>query len=224
MSTSNWLPGRSIVPGKGVEPSHEHRRSAGVKNQKEAAGQCNLAWGATLLPRKATPAVKVEITIGRPYHCCMIVPTLPDDGDFAQIVRHAPLVSIDIIVRDSQKHALLGLRTNEPARGEYFVPGGVIRKNEKIRDAFARILEAELGIRLSLDNATFMGVFEHFYETNRFGNPDYGTHYVVLAYEIALNQRPLIEIDSQHSNVRWMAEADILAAENVHPNTKAYFR
>jgi len=126
---------------------------------------------------------------------------VPSDGDFAQIVRHAPLVSIDIIVRDSQGHAPLGLRRNEPARGEYFVPGGVIRKNEKIGDSFAGILQAELGIRSSPDKSTFMGVFEHFYETNRFGNPDYGTHYVVLAYELTLNQRPLIEIDSQHSNI-----------------------
>jgi colanic acid biosynthesis protein WcaH len=62
------------------------------------------------------------------------------------------------------------------------------------------------------------------YETNRFGNPEYGTHYVVLAYEINLSQRPAIEIDSQHSNVRWMSKADILSAENVHPNTKTYFR
>jgi colanic acid biosynthesis protein WcaH len=95
-----------------------------------------------------------------------------DNSDFARIIRYAPLVSIDIIVRDPQGKALLGLRANEPARGKYFVPGGAIRKNETIRDAFARILKAEIGIEASLDNATFLGVFEHFYETNRFGIPN----------------------------------------------------
>jgi len=148
---------------------------------------------------------------------------VPSDGDFAQIVRHAPLVSIDIIVRDPQRYSLLGLRVNEPARSKYFVPGGAIRKNDTIRDAFARILKAKIGIKASLDNATFVGVFEHFYDTNRFGDAEYGTHYVVLAYEIILPERPLIEIDSQHSNVRWMSKDDILLAENVHPNTKAFF-
>jgi colanic acid biosynthesis protein WcaH len=147
----------------------------------------------------------------------------PGDGDFAHVIRHAPLVSIDIVLRDSQGYALLGLRVNEPAKGKYFVPGGVIRKNETIRDAFARILKVEIGIRSSLDDATFLGVFEHFYETNRSGNPEYGTHYVVLTYEIILPERPFIEIDSQHSHVRWMSKADILSAENVHPHTKAYF-
>jgi colanic acid biosynthesis protein WcaH len=84
-------------------------------------------------------------------------------------------------------------------------------------------LSAEIGIKASLDDAAFLGVFEHFYDTNRFGDPDYGTHYVVLAYEIRLDQRPSIEMDSQHSYVRWMSEAEIRRAEDVHPNTKAYF-
>jgi colanic acid biosynthesis protein WcaH len=153
----------------------------------------------------------------------MTAPRPVDDDDFARIIRYTPLVSIDLIVRDPQGCALLGLRVNEPARGTYFVPGGAIRKNETIRAAFARIVKVEIGIKASLDNATFVGVFEHFYDTNRFGDAEYGTHYVVLAYEIILPERPLIEIDSQHSNVRWMSKDDILLAENVHPNTKAFF-
>jgi len=30
--------------------------------------------------------------------------------------------------------------------------------------------------------------------------------------------------DAQHSESRWMAEADLISASNVHENTKAYFR
>jgi colanic acid biosynthesis protein WcaH len=153
----------------------------------------------------------------------MSAPPFLAGHDFARIVRLAPLVSIDIVVKDPQGYTLLGLRVNEPAKGKYFVPGGVIRKNETIRDAFARILNAEIGIKASLDEAAFLGVFEHFYETNRFADPDYGTHYVVLAYEICLSQRPLIEIDSQHSATRWMSQTEIRQADGVHPNTKAYF-
>ena len=174
--------------------------------------------------RPLSNLLKVEIGTGLTYYPRMTSPRPLGDGDFARIVRCAPLVSIDIIVRDPQRYSLLGLRVNEPAKGKYFVLGGVIRKNETIRNAFARILKTEIGIKASLDNATFVGVFEHLYDTNRFGNPEYGTHYVVLAHEIILPERPLIEIDSQHRNVRWMSKADILSAENVHPNTKTYFR
>jgi colanic acid biosynthesis protein WcaH len=147
-----------------------------------------------------------------------------DDDTFAYIVRHAPLVSVDIIIRDQRQHVLVGLRVNEPAKGQYFVPGGVIRKNETIQTAFARILEAETGLLLSINEAKFFGVFEHVYDTNRFGNPEYGTHYVVLAYELTLAERPVIKLDHQHTDIRWMLEADILAAPDVHLNTKAYFR
>jgi colanic acid biosynthesis protein WcaH len=153
----------------------------------------------------------------------MSAPHFLSGSDFARVVRLAPLVSIDIIVKDPQGYTLLGLRVNEPAKGKYFVPGGVIRKNETIEDAFARILKAETGIKASLDEAAFLGVFEHFYDTNRFGDPDYGTHYVVLAYEICLAERPLIEMDCQHSTARWMSQTEIRQADGVHPNTKAYF-
>jgi colanic acid biosynthesis protein WcaH len=153
----------------------------------------------------------------------MSAPHFHPGSDFARIVRLTPLVSIDIVVKDPRGCALLGLRVNEPAKGKYFVPGGVICKNETIEDAFARILKAEIGIKASLDEAAFLGVFEHFYETNRFGDPGYGTHYVVLAYEICLAQRPLIEMDCQHSVARWMSPAEIHREDGVHPNTKAYF-
>lgn len=136
----------------------------------------------------------------------MATPRLLSDNDFAHIVRHAPLVSIDVVIKDPEKNVLLGLRRNEPARGKYFVLGGVIRKNETIREAFARILKAEVGFQTSLNEAKFLGVFEHFYETNRFESLDYGTHYVVLACELNLKQRLLVEMDSQHLNVRWMSE------------------
>jgi colanic acid biosynthesis protein WcaH len=146
-----------------------------------------------------------------------------DDDAFAYIVRHAPLVSVDIIIKDPQPHVLVGRRANEPAQGHYFVPGGVIRKNEAIHAAFARILKAETGLQASIDDTRFVGVFEHFYETNRFGDRDYGTHYVVLAYELKLEKRPLVRPDYQHNDIRWISEADIPLTPDVHPNTKAYF-
>jgi colanic acid biosynthesis protein WcaH len=155
---------------------------------------------------------------------CTSPTRLLSDDDFGFIVRNAPLVSVDLIISDPEHRVLLGRRVNEPAKGHYFVPGGAIRKNETIRKAFARILEAETGLHASIDRAKFIGVFEHFYDTNRFGDPEYGTHYVVLAYELSLIERPSVKLDSQHSDIRWLSDAEILSAPDVHPNTKAYFR
>ncbi len=154
----------------------------------------------------------------------MTDPGFLDDRSFAQVVRWTPLVSIDIIIRDASRAVLLGYRTNEPAKNSYFVPGGVIRKNERLANAFQRILTRETGLVAAIETATLIGVFEHIYATNRFGDPGFSTHYVVAAYELSLESRPQIQLDAQHSAMRWMAEVEILSASDIHENTKAYFR
>ncbi|MGO9135899.1 MAG: NUDIX domain-containing protein [Methylovirgula sp.] len=82
----------------------------------------------------------------------------------------------------------------------------------------------ETGLDKKIDDARFLGVYEHFYATNRFHDPSFTTHYVVLAHELTLSERPQIATDDQHSAIRWMTPEEILSADNVHGNTKAYFR
>ena len=145
------------------------------------------------------------------------------DDKFAQIVRLAPLVSVDLIIRNAKQNVFVALRTNEPAKGVYFVPGGCIRKDETIENAFARILENETGCHASFEEAQFLGVYQHFYSTNRYGLRGNGTHYVVLAYEVRFDHYPTIILDDQHSTYRWMNEDELRTAPDVHENTKAYF-
>ncbi|MCK4304738.1 MAG: GDP-mannose mannosyl hydrolase [Candidatus Eisenbacteria sp.] len=145
-----------------------------------------------------------------------------DHPALIQVVKNTPLVAIDLVIRNARDEVLLGLRTNEPAKGFWFVPGGRICKNERIHDAFERIANDELGTRLSIEDARFLGVFEHLYKENFADEPDIGTHYVVLAYEVKPD-RLLQELPrSQHSQYRWQAANALLRADDVHPNTKAY--
>jgi colanic acid biosynthesis protein WcaH len=145
------------------------------------------------------------------------------EAQFADVVRLAPLVSIDLVIKDPDGAVLVGLRTNAPAKGFYFVPGGRIRKNETVRNAFARILQAEIGCQAPFESARFLGVFEHLYPDDRYGRQESGTHYVVLAYEVPFGVRPDIVLDDQHDTHRWMSAAALRAAADVHPYTKAYF-
>jgi len=147
----------------------------------------------------------------------------PAEDEFAHVVRLAPLVSIDLIVRDADRKVLVALRTNEPAKGVYFVPGGCIWKNETIEAAFRRILKAETDCIADFADAKFLGVFQHFYPTNRFGLSNTGTHYIVLAYEVTFDTRPGIALDSQHSAYQWLNEFELQLRNDVHENTKAYF-
>jgi len=83
---------------------------------------------------------------------------------FTKIVSHTPLVSIDLVVRNESGGVLLGKRTNRPAQGTWFVPGGRINKNEKIQDAFGRIIQDEPGNSYPFSEARFLGPYQHFYE------------------------------------------------------------
>ncbi len=144
--------------------------------------------------------------------------------DFTHAVRVTPLVAIDLILRDPDGAVLVGLRNNEPAKDFWFVPGGRIAKDERLAEAFGRILGVETGLSIPFAQARLLGAYEHFYDTNRFCEPGYGTHYVVLGHELTLASRPAIQLDDQHSAIKWMAVPDLLAAPDVHENTKAYFR
>lgn len=143
--------------------------------------------------------------------------------DFAHVLRHAPLVSIDLVVRDPHGRVLVGLRVNKPARGSWFVPGGRIYKDERLDAAFARITRAELGLEIARREGEFLGVFEHLYDDNALDEPDVGTHYVVLAYELRVEPTALSLPDAQHNRFRWITPDEVRQDPTVHENTRAYF-
>ena len=147
-----------------------------------------------------------------------------EPSKFRELVKSGPLVSIDLIVRNQNNEVLLGFRKSAPAKSTWFVPGGRVWKNERFDAAFRRITEHELGISLELKNARFLRPFEHFYEENFAEEPGFGTHYVVLAYEIRLPSEHAELPLKQHSVYEWMSEKDILQNKKVHFYTKDYFR
>ena len=147
-----------------------------------------------------------------------------EESKFREIVKNAPLVSIDLIVRNRKNEVLLGLRKSGPAKNYWFVPGGRIWKDEKIEAAFRRITESELGIGLDLRDARFLKVFEHLYRENFADEPGFGTHYIALTYETKLATKDARLPLKQHSDYRWISERQLLQDKGVHPYTKDYFR
>jgi colanic acid biosynthesis protein WcaH len=144
--------------------------------------------------------------------------------EFLTVVSNTPLIALDLILHDEQGRYLLGRRVNRPAQGSWFVPGGRVRKDESLDDAFARLACEELGLReAERSDGELLGVYEHFYDDNFSGKEGISTHYVVLGYRFRLPQRlPHLPLD-QHSDYRWASVEDILLDETVHDNSRAYF-
>lgn len=144
---------------------------------------------------------------------------------FHQVVEHAPLVAIDLIVRDGDGSVLLGKRINRPAKGTWFTPGGRIHKGLTLDRAFAEIANAELGFAADRSAARLLGAFDHIYDDSVVGCSGVGTHYVVLAYELALSgaiDLTRLPLD-QHTEWKLFARDSLLASPGVHDNVKAYF-
>lgn len=140
---------------------------------------------------------------------------------FQTIIGATPLISIDLIVKNPRGEVLLGYRTNRPAKGYWFVPGGRVQKNERLDKAFRRLTLAELGVEIAREQAQFMGVYEHLYADSAFDEA-VSTHYVVLGYELALDL-PLTALPrEQHNQYCWMAPEALLARDDVHVHTKWY--
>ena len=143
---------------------------------------------------------------------------------FLDIVKATPLVSIDLIIKNPKNEVLLGKRINQPAKGYWFVPGGIIRKNETINQAIARISAKETGKDLSAADPHLLGTYEHIYEDNFLNVPGINTHYVVLAFVILLHHEIEAVPDEQHSDLKWWNKYKLLEEPTVHQYTKVYFK
>ena len=127
-----------------------------------------------------------------------------DKNTFAAVIKNTPLVSIDLVVTNSSGESLLGKRLNRAAQGFWFVPGRRILKNESMTNAFIRLTEEELGETFSINQATLIGPFDHFYRDNVFSD-EFSTHYEATAYQLQLD-RPLkdLPLNIQHGSYQWI--------------------
>ncbi len=146
-----------------------------------------------------------------------------DETTFLSLIDRMPLVSTDLIIENAEGKFLLGQRKNRPAKGMFFVPGGRIRKNERLKDAFSRLCREELGLDYCFENAQLLGVYEHFYSDNFAGAAGISTHYVVTAYRLRLTGGEPLDLSAQHSESCWWSADQIIDSVQVHENTKAYF-
>ncbi len=147
------------------------------------------------------------------------------DDEFIEVIAKTPLVSIDLVIRDGKNRILMGRRVNEPAKGKWFVPGGRIRKDENLDEAFERICLDEIGEKRPLKDARLIGSFTHRYATNFKCIEGVSTHYVVLAYEIPVISTEKIDAaiknGKQHSESAWFNKDDINS--DIHPYSREYF-
>ncbi|MDB9252985.1 NUDIX domain-containing protein [Halorubrum ezzemoulense] len=137
------------------------------------------------------------------------------DAEWQTIVANVSLVSVDLVI-EHNGGVLLGKRENDPAKGEWFVPGGTVHKNESRTEAVHRVASEELGEAVVIDEC--LGTYEHCYETAAVDGVD-SKHYLATGYRCHFERDdPEFVGDDQHSAFRVFRPP----FENLHPYVRAY--
>jgi colanic acid biosynthesis protein WcaH len=96
------------------------------------------------------------------------------------IVDTMPILCVDAIIRNDKQEVLLVKRTNEPLKGEWWVPGGRVYKGENLENAIKRKIKEELGINIQINGA--VGYYEDQFEKNPL-NVESGLHTLGIVFE-----------------------------------------
>ena len=132
-----------------------------------------------------------------------------------------PIVCIDVVIRIDGKFLLIK-REKEPAKGQFWFPGGRLIKHEKIKDAAARIVKQETN--LNIINQVFLDIDETIFDEDPFEHNG-KTHTVNLVF--AANVRAVdmmaLALDEHHSDFKLYNSDFIYDKENnVHPYIKKF--
>jgi colanic acid biosynthesis protein WcaH len=121
------------------------------------------------------------------------------DIDYKKIMESMPVVCIDCLVQNAAGEFLLIKRKNEPLKGEFWVPGGRLLRNERLEDAVHRKMFEELGVDVEI--VKNLGFYEEFFDKTA-QNAEGGFHAVSFLYLV----RPLtnnITLDDQSDEWGW---------------------
>lgn len=133
--------------------------------------------------------------------------------DYKMILSHMPIVCIDGVVVNENGEYLLVKRKNEPLKGKYWVPGGRLLKNEKLKDAIKRKMNQELGVDVKVEK--LLGFFEIFFGKTPF-NISSGFHAISFVFQLRLLKHP-IKLDNQSSDWKWSKKLPRKLKEIIQP-------
>ena len=119
---------------------------------------------------------------------------------YNQIIKFLPISSVEAII--SQNNSLLFLRRNTcPVKGEWWFPGGRIRKGETLVEALHREVKEETA--LEVIESTFLNVYSRMFDER---------HDITIAY-ICKCKPDKITLNPEHSEYKYFKKLP----KNIHP-------
>lgn len=110
---------------------------------------------------------------------------------YSQIRQLMPITCVDLLIVHEGK-LLVMKRTNSPAKGEWFTPGGRIYIGESLEDAVKRTLEEETG--LNVTEIEQKGVVSQIW-------PE--VHAITIIHKLKVKDN-IITLNPEHNDYKWI--------------------
>lgn len=120
------------------------------------------------------------------------------ERDFIDIYSQIPRLCVDLVIKN-EKGILLALRSTEPYKDMWNLPGGTVYKGEKIEKAVMRVAKKETGLDVEVGKC--LGYIEYLNE-NRF---DVSMHTVSIVLEVIPKEGELC-YDENTKELRYFKE------------------
>ena len=125
---------------------------------------------------------------------------------YKEIYASVPTLCVDLLVIYNNRF-LLHRRVNEPAKGEWFFPGGRVYKNETLENAVRRKAKEELGIDIDNAEVKFLTVGETMFDDTELGG---SIHSINITYIVKYEKKPEIILDkTQATEFNWFLKVGI---------------
>jgi colanic acid biosynthesis protein WcaH len=115
-------------------------------------------------------------------------------AQFKQILEVMPVLCVDVVLRNSRGEYLLVKRANEPLKGQWWVVGGRVFKDETLEQAVRRKVKQEVG--LTVQDLEPIGYYEDWFEKNAIPL-DSRLHAVSVVFAATIDAGQVINTDGQ---------------------------
>ena len=141
---------------------------------------------------------------------------IPDEL-YQVILRSMPIACVDLIVSNLSGEVLLLRRVNEPARGEWWFPGGRVHFGEKREAAARRHLLEECGLHAADVEELWTQEVILPLESN-----SHVSHGITTLYAVDVDTAAPVRLDSQTSEFAWKQPV-CWHEETLHPTVRDIF-
>jgi colanic acid biosynthesis protein WcaH len=137
---------------------------------------------------------------------------------YAQVLEHLPIVCVDVVVRDGCGRVLLVRRADEPAKGDWWFPGGRLLEGEALADCAARKCREEVGLPVRVLRR--IGTYETTFPRAPFPEVTTGVHSVNVCFLVERtgpeDGGAPVALDDTSADHRWVAAPEPELPAYVH--------